>query len=87
MQDEGHIQPCEMCGKDYLDEDDKYDDVYTPARPGSKAALMGLEQERLCGRCACPIHRRLLGRRSRRAPQDAHRTVRTPERAASVRET
>ena len=71
MQDEGRIQPCEVCGKDYLDEDDKYDDVYTPVRPGSKAALMGLEQERLCGRCACA---QFIGGYWDGAPAELHRT-------------
>ncbi len=48
------IQPCEICGRtDPPQKDDKYDDVYSPARPGSKAAALGLEKERLCGRCAC----------------------------------
>lgn len=48
------IQPCEMCGKTTPpNEDDKYDDVYTEARIGSKAFKLGLGTERLCGRCAC----------------------------------
>lgn len=48
------IQPCEICGKlSPPEEDDKYDDVYFPVRPGSWAANHSYDKERLCGRCAC----------------------------------
>lgn len=47
-------QPCEVCGNTAPPtEEDKYDDLFTDARPGSKAQKLGLPQERLCGRCAC----------------------------------
>lgn len=48
------LQPCEICDKASPPEaDEKYDDVYYPARPGSKAIGLGYAEERLCGRCAC----------------------------------
>lgn len=48
------VQPCEICGRtDEPDPTDKYDDVYFPARPGSKSAQLGYLEERLCGRCGC----------------------------------
>jgi len=51
---EERLQPCEICGKTTPpDEDDKYDDIVTPARPGSQAWQDGHINERLCGRCAC----------------------------------
>lgn len=54
MSNEQPLQPCEICGKtEAPGEDEKYDDLFTPARPGSKAAQLGLDKERLCGRCAC----------------------------------
>lgn len=54
MVNNNEIQPCEMCGKTAPpNEDDKYDDIYFPTRPGSRAVKLGYAQERLCGRCAC----------------------------------
>lgn len=54
MSDSTVVQPCEICGKTSpTDADDKYEDIYSPARPGSLAAIAGLKEERLCGRCSC----------------------------------